>query len=242
MRMRIFPNSKLLETQLKYYVRGDESRWAQNAIIEFAISLKTRKRNIFTTHLNVGLQYSLESMRLAPQEHIGRLQGELEHAREVARQSEEALREKESEMEHLRAGVRSQEVDSMTETEHYSQLLDSEQRATTTLRARLETKEAELTRTMDQFLQVCVCMCICVCVCVWCVCVCVHGVCVWCVCVHACMRMWSVCVCMCVDWVCMSCMVCVCMCMTTRMFVHMFEQTSHKLNLHFVAERIDPAS
>ena len=167
-------------------------------------------------------------MRLPPQEHIGRLQGELEHAREVARQSEEALREKESEMEHLRAGVRSQEVDSMAETEHYSQLLDSEQRATTTLRARLETKEAELTRTMDQFLQVCVCVCV--------------------VCMCACMRMWSVCVhahacvCMCVDWVCMSCMVCVCMCMTTRMFMHMFEQTSHKLNLHFVAERIDPAS
>ena len=29
----------------------------QNAIIEFAISLKTRKRTLFTTHLNVGLRY-----------------------------------------------------------------------------------------------------------------------------------------------------------------------------------------
>ena len=29
----------------------------QNAIIEFAISLKTRKRNLFTAYLNVGLRY-----------------------------------------------------------------------------------------------------------------------------------------------------------------------------------------
>ena len=36
------PDSQLLETQLKYYVRGDESRRAQNAIIEFAILLKTQ--------------------------------------------------------------------------------------------------------------------------------------------------------------------------------------------------------
>ena len=45
------PDSQLLETQLQYYVRGDESRWAQNAIIEFAISLKMRKHNLFTTGL-----------------------------------------------------------------------------------------------------------------------------------------------------------------------------------------------
>ena len=51
------PDSQLLETQSTYYVRGDESRRAQNAIIEFTISLKTRKRNLFTTHLNVGLRY-----------------------------------------------------------------------------------------------------------------------------------------------------------------------------------------
>ena len=54
-----FSDSQLLNSQLTYYVhiRGDESRRAQNAIIEFAISLKTRKRNLFTTHLNVGLRY-----------------------------------------------------------------------------------------------------------------------------------------------------------------------------------------
>ena len=47
MRMRIlFPGSQLLNSQLQYYVRGDESRRAQNVIIEFAISLKTRKRNL----------------------------------------------------------------------------------------------------------------------------------------------------------------------------------------------------
>ena len=41
-----FPDSQLLETQLKYtyIVRGDESRRAQNAIIEFTISLKSRKQ------------------------------------------------------------------------------------------------------------------------------------------------------------------------------------------------------
>ena len=33
-----------LETQLQYYIHGDESRRAQNTIIEFAISLKTQKR------------------------------------------------------------------------------------------------------------------------------------------------------------------------------------------------------
>ena len=43
-----FPDSQLLNSLLTYYVRGDESRRAQNAIIEFAISLKTRKRNLFT--------------------------------------------------------------------------------------------------------------------------------------------------------------------------------------------------
>ena len=48
---------QLLNSQLTYYVRGDESRRAQNTIIEFAISLKTRKRNHFTAHLNVGLWY-----------------------------------------------------------------------------------------------------------------------------------------------------------------------------------------
>ena len=42
-----FPDLQLLNSQLTYYVRGDESRRAQNAIIEFAISLKTRKRNLF---------------------------------------------------------------------------------------------------------------------------------------------------------------------------------------------------
>ena len=36
-----FPDLQLLNSQLKYYVRGDESRWAQNAIVQFAISLKT---------------------------------------------------------------------------------------------------------------------------------------------------------------------------------------------------------
>ena len=51
----VFPDSQLLNSQLAYYIHGDESRRAQNAIIEFAISLKTRKRNLFTTHLNVGL-------------------------------------------------------------------------------------------------------------------------------------------------------------------------------------------
>ena len=56
------PHSQLLETQLKYYVRGDESRRAQNAIIEFTISLKMRKRNLYTTHLNVGLRYVMYSM------------------------------------------------------------------------------------------------------------------------------------------------------------------------------------
>ena len=54
-----YPGSQLLNSQLTYYIRGDESRRAQNAIIEFAISLKTRKRNLFTTHLNVGLWYSM---------------------------------------------------------------------------------------------------------------------------------------------------------------------------------------
>ena len=49
------PDLQLLNSQLTYYVRGGESRGAQNAIIEFAISLKTRKRNLFTMHLNVGL-------------------------------------------------------------------------------------------------------------------------------------------------------------------------------------------
>ena len=52
-----FPDSQLLETQSTYYVRGDESRRAQNAIIEFTISLKTRQCNLFTTHLNMGLRY-----------------------------------------------------------------------------------------------------------------------------------------------------------------------------------------
>ena len=49
MRMRIFSRFATIRTQLKYYihVRGDESRWAQNTIIELAISLKTRKRNLF---------------------------------------------------------------------------------------------------------------------------------------------------------------------------------------------------
>ena len=36
------PDSQSLNSQLRYYVRGDESRRAQNAIIEFAISLKTQ--------------------------------------------------------------------------------------------------------------------------------------------------------------------------------------------------------
>ena len=45
-----FPDSQLLRT-------WDESRRAQNAII----SLKMRKRNHFTTHLNVGLRYSLQT-------------------------------------------------------------------------------------------------------------------------------------------------------------------------------------
>ena len=54
------PDSQSLNSQLRYYVRGDESRRAQNAIIEFAISLKTRKRNLFTTHLNVGLWYTMQ--------------------------------------------------------------------------------------------------------------------------------------------------------------------------------------
>ena len=53
MRMRISPSR--FETQSTYYVRGDESRQAQNIIVEFTISLKTLKRNLFTTHLNVGL-------------------------------------------------------------------------------------------------------------------------------------------------------------------------------------------
>ena len=57
MNANFFPDSQLLETQLQYYVRGDESRRAQNAIIQFAISLKVQKRNLFTTHLNVGLRY-----------------------------------------------------------------------------------------------------------------------------------------------------------------------------------------
>ena len=50
MRMRFPPNSQL-KSQLTYYVRGDESRRAQNAIIEFAVSLKMRKRDLFATHL-----------------------------------------------------------------------------------------------------------------------------------------------------------------------------------------------
>ena len=37
-----FSDSQLLNSQLTYYVHGEESRWAQNAIIEFAISLKTQ--------------------------------------------------------------------------------------------------------------------------------------------------------------------------------------------------------
>ena len=47
--MRISPpppppplDSQLLNSQLTFYVRGDQSRRAQNAIIEFAISLKTQ--------------------------------------------------------------------------------------------------------------------------------------------------------------------------------------------------------
>ena len=56
MRMRIFsPQFTIIE--IMYYARGYESRRAQNAIIEFAISLKMRKRYLFTTHLNVGLRY-----------------------------------------------------------------------------------------------------------------------------------------------------------------------------------------
>ena len=63
MRMRnFFPDLQLLETQSKYYLRGDASRRDQNAIIEFAISLKMRKCNLFTTHLNVGLQYYIENL------------------------------------------------------------------------------------------------------------------------------------------------------------------------------------
>ena len=61
MRMRFFGgggDSQLLNSQLAYYIRGDESRRAQNAIIEFVISLKTQKRNLFTTHLNVGLRHA----------------------------------------------------------------------------------------------------------------------------------------------------------------------------------------
>ena len=57
MNVNAFPDLKLLNLQLKYYVRGDESRRAQNTIVEFAISLKTRKRNLFTMYLNVGLRY-----------------------------------------------------------------------------------------------------------------------------------------------------------------------------------------
>ena len=38
MRMLVF----FPDSQLMYYVHGDESRRAQNAIIEFAISLKTQ--------------------------------------------------------------------------------------------------------------------------------------------------------------------------------------------------------
>ena len=53
------PDSQLLETQLKYYVCGDESRRAQNTIVEFAISLKNAQTQSFTTYLNVGLQYHL---------------------------------------------------------------------------------------------------------------------------------------------------------------------------------------
>ena len=47
MRMRIFSWFAIIRTQLKYYIRGDESRRAQNAIIEFTISLITRKCNLF---------------------------------------------------------------------------------------------------------------------------------------------------------------------------------------------------
>ena len=57
------PDFQLLETQSTYYVRGDKSRQAQNAIIEFTISLKLRKHNLFTTHY-VGLRYIAGSLNI----------------------------------------------------------------------------------------------------------------------------------------------------------------------------------
>ena len=51
------PDLQLLNSQLQYYVRGDESSQAQNTIIELTISLKMRKHNLITAHLNVGLRY-----------------------------------------------------------------------------------------------------------------------------------------------------------------------------------------
>ena len=51
------PDSQLLETQSTYYARITYVLRTQNAKIEFAISLKTQKRNLFTTHLNMGLWY-----------------------------------------------------------------------------------------------------------------------------------------------------------------------------------------
>ena len=56
------PDLQLLNSQLQYYVRGDESSQAQNTIIELTISLKTRKHNLITAHLNVGLRYCTENI------------------------------------------------------------------------------------------------------------------------------------------------------------------------------------
>ena len=47
-------NYKNLENAVKVYACG-RVQAGPNAITEFAISLKMRKRNLFTMHLNVGL-------------------------------------------------------------------------------------------------------------------------------------------------------------------------------------------
>lgn len=64
-------------------------------------------------------------------------QSELSEAREVARQSEAALREKEIELERLST---------------------SKQQEAGSLRTTLQAKEVELTRAMDKLLQVSTCM------------------------------------------------------------------------------------
>ena len=87
------------------------------------------------------------------QESVERLQEEATHANRAVEQSEQALREKQFEIERLDAGLRSRDVDGKAQMDHVGGLLENEKRTTASLRGAVQAKEAELTRTMDQFLQ-----------------------------------------------------------------------------------------